>query len=313
VQRGACCYRVAAAMLRPRGRPQAQPSRRPFAEPRSPGRGWVAALALAVALGATGCEGEAPRTALNYTSNAKRAFDDAMSEFNSHNWIEAQNLFREFKRKFSSARKYVLLAELRIADADFEQEKYAEAIREYRQFVHDHQGQNIADDTAYARSRIADAEYKEIGDSLFLASGEERDQAAVLDAYRELRSFIHDYPASKETARMRKLLTDVTGRLIRHELYVARFYLNKSNYEATIARVQYAIHNFSSRATIGGEVSDDAGLEPEALIMLGETYLKMHKWSEARDSFSAVLRHFSRSVHVVQAQQYLEFMKERGV
>jgi outer membrane protein assembly factor BamD len=261
----------------------------------------------------TGCDAEPAKTALNYTSNAKRAFDDAMSEFNSHNWIEAQNLFREFKRKYSSSRKYVLLAELRIADADFEQEKYAEAIREYRQFVHDHQGQNISDETTYARSRIADAEYHEIGDSFFLASGEERDQASVLDAYRELRSFIHDYPSSKETDRMRKLLADVTGRLIRHELYVARFYLNKSNYEATIARIEYAIRNYSSRTTVGGDVSDDAGLEPEALVLLGETFLKMHKWKEARDSFATILSRFPRSARTQQAQQYLEFMKEKGV
>jgi len=289
---------------------------RPFARPRAASR-WtcLVALGLAVApvVAMTGCDDEPPRTALNYTSNAKRAFDDAMTEFNSHNWIESQTLFRDFKRKYSSARKYVLLAELRIADADFEQEKFTEAIREYRQFVHDHQGQNISDETAYARSRIADAEYHEIGDSFFLASGEERDQASVLDAYRELRSFIHDYPASKETDRMRRLLADVTGRLIRHELYVARFYLNKSNYEATIARVEYALRNYSSRTTVGGDVSDDAGLEPEALVMLGETYLKMHKWKEARSSFSTILQHFPRSARTQQAQQYLEFMKEKGV
>jgi outer membrane protein assembly factor BamD len=278
-----------------------------------PVSGAMLALTLGGAAGVLGCNDEPPHTALNYTSNAKRAFEEAMAEFNSRNWIEAQNLFREFKRKYSSARKYVLLAELRIADADFEQEKYTDAIREYRQFVHDHQGQNVADETAYARSRIADSEYHEIDNSFFLASSEERDQAAVLDAYRELRSFIHDYPASKETERMRKLLTDVTGRLIRHELYVARFYLGKSNYEAVIARVEYAIHNFSSRTTVGGAVSDDAGLEPEALILLGETYLKMHKWGEARDSFAAIIQHFPRSNRIQQAQQYLTFMKEKGV
>ncbi len=286
---------------------------RPLA-PRRPSR--VPALALVVCLAApvlAACEGEPPHSALNYTTNAKWAFEEAMAEFNSHNWIEAQYLFREFKRKYSSARKYVLQAELRIADADFEQEKYTDAIREYRQFVHEHQGQNINDEAAYARSRIADSEYKEIGDSFFLASGEERDQASVMDAYKELRSFIHDYPASKETDRMRKLLTDVTGRLIRHELYVARFYLGKSNYEACIARVEYAIHNFSSRTTVGGTVSDDAGYEPEALILLGETYLKMHKWGEARDSFAAILLHFPRSNHIVQAQKYLELIKQRGV
>jgi outer membrane protein assembly factor BamD len=135
----------------------------------------------------------------------------------------------------------------------------------------------------------------------------------VLDAYKELRGFIHDYPASKETDHMRKLLTDVTARLIRHELYVARFYLRKDNYDAAITRIQYAIRNFSSRATVGGDVSDDAGLEPEALVLMGETYLKMHKWSDARESFATVLRHFPRSAMKVQAQNFLEFMKEKGV
>ena len=229
-----------------------------------------------------------------------RRFAQELKKFNS----DLQNGIASLQARFSS---------LGETWQDQEQEKFAEAIREYRQFVHDHQGQQITDETAYARSRIADAEYKQIGDSFFLASGEERDQASVIDAYRELRSFIHDYPSSKETDRMRKLLTDVIGRLIRHELYVARFYLNKSNYEATIARVEYAIHNYSSRTTVGGTVSDDAGLEPEALLLLGETYLKMHKWGEARDSFSSILRHFPRSVHLQQAEQYLAFMKERGV
>ena len=39
----------------------------------------------------------------------------------------------------------------------------------------------------------------------------------------------------------------------------------------------------------GGEPSLDlarGGLEPEALLLLGETYLKMHKWPDARAQFN---------------------------
>jgi len=57
----------------------------------------------------------------------------------------------------------------------------------------------------YARSRIADAQYAQVGDSLFLASGEERDQAIILDTYKEIRGFVHDYPSAKETPRMKKI------------------------------------------------------------------------------------------------------------
>ena len=101
-----------------------------------------------MAVVSTGCEKGEPRTALSYTADAKRAYDEAMAEFQSHNWIEAQALFREVKRKYHYA-KYAKLAELRIADADFEQDKFAEAIRGYRQFVHDHRSD--AEEVGYAR------------------------------------------------------------------------------------------------------------------------------------------------------------------
>src|SRR5262249_21657826 len=80
---------------------------------------FVVAVSLAGA--ATGCENEEPKTALNYTADAKRAYEAAMVEFDDHNWLEAQNKMREIKRKYSYS-KYARLAELRIADADYAQE-----------------------------------------------------------------------------------------------------------------------------------------------------------------------------------------------
>ncbi len=270
----------------------------------------VLVVAIA-ALGPVACGGEEPRTALSYTADAKRAYDAAMEEFDAHNWIEAQTLMREVKRKYSYS-KYARLAELRIADADFEQEKYADAIREYRQFVHDHRSD--AEEVEYARSRIAEAQYSEIGDAFLLPTGEERDQAAVMDAYKELRGFVHDYPGTKDTSRMRELLADVTARLVRHELYVARFYLQRDNYEAAILRAQYALRNFAGGVGgAGGEIDEGSGLEPDALLLMGETYLKMHKWSEARKSFETILARYPRSALTIPAANYLGYMQKRGV
>jgi outer membrane protein assembly factor BamD len=266
------------------------------------------------ALGATlpACETEAPKTALSYTADAKKAYEAAMVEFNSHNWIDAQTLLREVKRKYSYS-KYARLAELRIADADFEQDKFTDAIREYRQFVHDHRSD--ADEVTYARSRIADAQYAQIGDSLFLASGAERDQATILDTYKELRGFVHDYPHAKETPKMRRLLADVTSRLIAHELYVARFYLNKNNFEAAITRIQYALRNFARPPSNlpNAASEDDLGLEPEALLLMGETYLKMEKWSDARDTFVSIMKRYPGSSLVIPAKNYLDYMQTKGV
>jgi outer membrane protein assembly factor BamD len=260
-----------------------------------------------------GCEKNEPKTVLSYTADAKKAYDEAMSQFEAHNWIEAQTLFREVKRKYSYS-KYARLAELRIADADFEQEKFAEAIRGYRQFVHDHRSD--VDEVSYARSRIAEAQYSQISESFLLPSADERDQAVILDAYKELKSYVHDYPNAKEAEKIKKLLADVTARLMRHELYVARFYLQRDNFEAAVLRIQYSLRTFAGgpnlREAQPGELVD-SGLEAEALLLLGEVYLKMHKFNDARESFSVLLHDYPRSPLVVQANNYLAYMKERGV
>src|SRR5438105_2424197 len=121
--------------------------------PHPPLRIASAAALAAGLLGLVGCEEQAPKSALNYTANAKRAYEVAMDDFNHHNWLEAQGEFRDVRRKFGYS-KYAKLAELRIADIDYEQEKYAEAVHGYRQFIHDHRSDN--EDVAYARSRIAE-------------------------------------------------------------------------------------------------------------------------------------------------------------
>jgi len=256
------------------------------------------------------CEGEPPKTALGYTADAKRAYEAAMQEFDAHNWIDAQSMMREVKRKYSYSR-YARLAELRIADADMEQEKYSEAIHEYKEFVRAHRAD--AEDVAYARGKIAEATYAEIPESFLLPASEERDQATVVEAYKELREFVADYPAGKQTAHVRDLLAKVTARLVRHELYVARFYLKKDNYDAAIARVQFAIRNYGQALSGAASVSEAAELQAEALLLLGTTYLMMHKWGEARVAFEQITTRYAQTPYVVDATNYLAYMRTQGV
>lgn len=272
----------------------------------------LTALTASAAIGPlAACARPDAKTALGYTADAKRKYEEALEEFKARNWLEATQLMREVKRKYSYS-KYAKLAELRIADVDYEQEKYADAIRAYRQFIHDHRSD--PEEVAYARSRIAEAEYAQIPDSFLLPAGEERDQAGVLDAYKELRGFLHDYPNAKESEHVRELLAEVTARLVRHELYVARFYLQKDNYDAAIARIQYALRNFSAAVQgPNGESTGDSGLEPDALLLLGETYLKMHRWNDARQAFSTIVERYPRSPLTNQAKNYLELMQRKRV
>ena len=265
-------------------------------------------LLLAAALVACEETPEPKAAGLTYTASAQRAYEAAMKEFDAHNWAESQPLFGEIKKKFSYT-KWARLSELRIADADFEQEKFAEALREYKSFIHDHR--NDSEGIEYCRERIAETNYKQISDSILLPSADERDQASIQDAYSDLTSFLKDYPKSKQAEHACTLLSDVVARLVRHELYVAKFYLARDNFEAAVLRVQYAIRNYAGTDPCGGQ-DTAAPVMPDALIVLGETYMRMHRWGDARTAFQVVLTRYPDSELADQARKYLDSLKNKG-
>ena len=71
----------------------------------------------------------------------------------------------------------------------------------------------------------------------------------------------------------------VVGLLARHELYVARFYLGRGKFDAAVARCEHALSAF-----------DHSGLEPEALVLMGETYMKQKEREKARATLERVLQ-----------------------
>jgi outer membrane protein assembly factor BamD len=256
-------------------------------------------LLFAAALGAaTGCGHKTPaQSPLAYTENAKRDYQAALKSYFDRDWEEATLLFKEVKRKYGYSR-YARLADLRLADIDFHQEKYAEAITAYKGFVHDYPNDP---EVPYARYRVAKSLFEQASPSLLLPPLEERDLASVHEAYDSIRSFLGDYPGNKRTRELEYMLEMVAGLLARHELYVARFYLDKDNYQAAVARCQYALRNY-----------EGSGLEAEAMLLLGETYMKMKKRKRARTVLRQMLTLYPASPFGIPARRFLELMGDSG-
>lgn len=231
-----------------------------------------------------------PETALDYTDNARIAYEAALAAFEDKNWELANSLMSEVKRKFAYSR-YARLAELRLADADFQQDKLGEAISGYKAFVHDHPNDP---EVAYARYRIAKGEYESVSQSVMLPPLEERDLASVNDALTTLRNFLSDYPRSEHTEELRYMQDVVLGLLARHELYVARYYLNAGRFDAAVMRCEYALKSLKN-----------SGLEPEGLVLLGEIYMKQKRKQDARDVLQRLLSHYPESAFTVPAKNFL--------
>lgn len=249
----------------------------------------VVGLLAALALGCSETE-RPPQSALEYAENAQREYEQGVRALESDNFEGAAEIFNEVKRKYSYSR-YARLAELRLADGDLRQDKYAEAITGYKAFAHDYPNDP---EVPYARFHVAKAQYDSVSQSIIMPPLEERDLAAVNDALSTIRDFLADYPGTKYEAELRYMNAVVVGLLARHELYVARFYLREDNFPAAIARCEHALEAFGR-----------TGLEAEALVLLGEILMKKKEPAKARAALERVLAEYPASPFVEPATRML--------
>lgn len=243
-----------------------------------------------------GCaEPKPPISPERYSENAKRAYQRAMQALEDKNWESVEPLFNAVRRDYSFSR-YARLAELRLADANYEQEKLPEAISGYKAFIHDYPNDP---EVPYARYRIAKSEYDSVSESVLLPPLEERDLSTVIDARGTILAYLEDYPESEHAVDLRYMLEVVIGVLARHELYVARYYLGDDRFEAAALRVGSMLEKFP-----------DSGLVPEALLLYAEIRLKQKDEPEARQLLHRLIDEHASSPFSVPARRTLARLGE---
>ena len=236
---------------------------------------------------------------INFSLTAKQNYERGLAELKDENYPEALRYFTYVKQKFPFS-KYAALAELAAADTEFERGSYQEAIDAYKSFLRLHpKHDKVAE--GYVSFRIAEAYVKEMPDDWFLIPPSyEKDQSAVLDALRELSSLIDRFPDSKYLKPAREYRREVLRRLIDHEVFVARFYLDRGHPKGAILRIKEALRRYP-----------DSGRDAELLLTLGETQLEMGQPASAKQTFLRVRMDNASIIEVKRAELFLDFIKRR--
>ena len=251
---------------------------------------WIGLLALAMACGGGSASGSGKRM-LDPDDDARTGYEKALLDFRRGDCLSAEPMFQEIRREFPYSR-FSALAELRIGDCQFKNEAYPEAIQTYRQFVRIRPSHK---EIPYARFRIAEAYYNQIPGGWFMTPpAAERDQSAARDALIQLRRFVVDYPDDQRVPDANKLMEECMGLLAAHEFYVARFYLKRDAYRGVISRLKGLLASYPG-----------SGVEPRALLLLGEVYLKTKEVEAARQTLNEIVQRFPESGEAKKAHALL--------
>jgi outer membrane protein assembly factor BamD len=255
------------------------------------------ALAAATTAGLLACGGKGGGASVEYSVSAQKNYEKGLKELDGKNWVAASKYFGFIKSRFPYS-KYAVLAELRLADAEFGAEQYLEAIDSYRLFIKFHPTHEMVAN-GYASFKIGEAYYKQLpGNFWMFPPSFEKDQSSTEDAANELKGFLDKYPDSPYRQKAREIVVKVGKRLADHEWYVARYYWDRGKPMGTVLRLRRLLERYRG-----------VGYDEDALWLLGRAYVAVAMPDRAKGAWKELVDKYPKSEHAGDARQALSNMK----
>ncbi len=253
----------------------------------------VLVVSAVLAAVAAGCGAKTGVAVVEYSVSAQKNYDKGEKQLDQKDWIAAAKYFSFIKSRFPYS-KYAVLAELRLADAEFGAEQYLEAIDSYRLFIKFHPTHELVAN-GYTSFRIGEAYYKQLpGDFWLFPPSYEKDQSSTEDAGSELKSFLDRYPDSPYRDQAKKIIISLGKRLADHEWYVARYYWDRGKPMGTVLRLRRLLERFRG-----------VGYDEEALWLLGKAYVAVDMRDRAKLTWTELATKYPHSPRSADAKNAL--------
>jgi len=206
--------------------------------------------------------------------SAESHFKEGEAAYAARNYEDAIAQWKKVRESYSSP-ELTTQAELKIADAQFENKAFIEAAAAYEDFRKLHPGHEKA---SYALYRLGLSHY-------FQIAGIDTDQTPVKNAVLTLKAFLDFYPDSPYAAEVREKLADCRIKQLEYENYVGNFYLKTGKYASAIKRLSEALERFPK---------ETPGLD-HTLFYLGKAHLKAGETVRGREVLKRLATQFPNS------------------
>ena len=177
---------------------------------------------------------------------------------------------------------YAIQAELAIADAYFEDQKYEEALSYYRDFGDLHPQHEKVPYTLFQAALCHERRTRSAN----------RDQTPTRDALVFLDQLLSKHPHSAQATEAEALWRDLRLLLAEQVRLIARFYMRRGEWESAASRWRTLLNEYPG-----------LGLDAEALYQLAVCYTEMNRLAEASNIFQAIVQNYQESEWADDAQQ----------
>ncbi len=162
--------------------------------------------------------------------SAQQLAAEGAAAFMNEDYKDAVKAYTDLKDWYPFS-KFAILAELKIADANFKLEEYDEAIVAYESFEKMHPRNEAV---PYVINQIGLSWYKQIHTV-------DRDPSPAKNAMAQFRRLLIQFPDSEYKKEAVESIEKCIDNIAGHELYVANFYNKTKEYAAALKRYEYIV------------------------------------------------------------------------
>lgn len=196
-----------------------------------------------------------------------------LEKFERRDWGGAIEALQRYVFKDPAAAR-VDSAQLLTGEAYFNQKQYLTAASEFQRLAEDRPAGRLAD---LARYRACESYYE-------LSPRPELDQEFTEQAINECRSVALLYPGSPYAELALQRVAELTNKLARKYYLNGVYYFRRKAYDSAIVYLEYMLEAYRGSA-----------VEPEALLKLYESYVKLGYTDEADQTRDRLLRDYPDS------------------
>ncbi len=217
-------------------------------------------------------------------------FKKANEMIRAGDFEDARQMLERVKAEDAS-QEYAPLAQIRIADTYYQEERYEEAEVEYESFLDRYPYNKYA---SYAQYKLGMTYFKRIKSVDISYSMAKK----ALEVFEKL---LIQYPRNPYIEATERRIRSCKNVLAEYELYVGKFYFKKGSYKAAAQRFEGLLKNYP-----------DSKPEAEALYYLGLSYKNLGEPDRAIDVLNTLIQKFPRIKLSKEAEELIASLnKER--
>ena len=218
--------------------------------------------------------------------NADKLYGEAKSELEIGNYENALSLYQKLETRYPFG-AYAQQAQIETAYTHWKNSDSASAIASLNRYKKLYPNQTGIAYALYLEGLINFNDKKTLFSSITGEDMAERDAVAGKAAFQSFKKLVTLYPKSKYTPDALKRMRFLINVLAENEIHVARFYLRRGAFVASLNRCKTVLERFQETPTV-----------EEALAIMVIAYRKLNLLELSKDSSRVLVKNFPDSPYI---------------